>query len=146
VFSEPQRPRYTSPDSANTMDDDWSTFCSIYQICGTIYMHRALRLKPIDDESVQIATRRGVEMLIGDVLPDMMSHCLIFPILVIGSHCVHNQDRQAVLKALSPSSSYLSFGSLSLMTSFLRESWSTIEMTTDWWTCYSKVSDKAFLF
>lgn len=124
----------------------WTIFCSMYQMCGIIYIERALRLKSIDDEAVQLAVRRGVEMLVDNVLPGMMSHCLVFPVLVIGSHCIHSQDRRAVLEALSSTSSYLSFGSIHMMTDFLRKLWNNLEMHTVWWDCFEPISGTAFLF
>lgn len=146
ILPQPRRASFTSYDGSLEYEESWSAFCAVYQCCGTIYAQRALRLKPIDDETVQRATRHGVEMLIDNILPGMMSHCLIFPILVIGIHCIHSQDRRAVMDALSPTSSYLSFGSLQLMCDFLQESWATMKTESDWWQCFAKVSDRAFFF
>lgn len=125
---------------------DWDTFCHVYRICGLIYIERALRLKDIDDDAVQAQVRRGVEMLIDNVLPGMMSHCLVFPVLIIGSHCMHSQDRRAVLEVLSPTCSYLSFGSLCLMESFLQRHWSNPDLQGTWWECFESISETAFLF
>lgn len=130
----------------NMHDQNWNTFCSVYRICGLIYIERALRLKNIDDDTVQAQVRSGVEILIDNVLPGMMSHCLVFPVLVIGSHCIHSQDRRAVLEILSPTSSYLSFGSLCLMESFLQQHWANLNLVTTWWECFESISDTAFLF
>lgn len=124
----------------------WATFCSIYEICGVIYLQRALRLRPADDEVVQAAARRGVEKVIDPNLPGIMRHCVIFPMLVIGSHCTLAQDRQAILQALSPSSSYLSFGNMQLMADFLRETWAREATNKNWWDFFSSLSEKAFLF
>jgi hypothetical protein len=133
----------------DSIEDAWHTFCSVYEICGHIYLQRALRGRPIDDETVQLATRRGVEKLMDDELPAMMKHCLVFPMLVIGSHCTLAQDRKAVLDVLSPSCSYLSFGNMQLMTDFLRCVWQQDEVQAKqqtWWQCFAPVSQKAFLF
>ena len=137
----------TGHASQSAMNSDhWSVFCSIYRLAGTIYMERALRLRTISDDAVQDATRRGVAMLVDDILPGMLSHCLIFPILVIGSQCIHSQDRKAVLEALSPSSTYLSFGSLQLMVNFLQELWKNGRQDMNWWQCFEPISKIAFLF
>lgn len=124
----------------------WAVFCSFYQLCGTIYVERALRLRSIDSEVVQSAVRQGVEMLRDQILPGMMSHCLIFPVLVFGSHCIRSQDRHAVFEALSPTSSYLSFGSLHLMTAFLQRLWDNLDTQATWWECFESISETAFLF
>lgn len=134
-------------DGANTASSSpWATFCSIYEICGVIYLQRALRLRPADDEVVQRATRRGVEKLIDQNFPGIMRHCAIFPMLVIGSHCTLAQDRQAILQALSPSSSYLSFGNMQVMANFLKTIWAREETNETWWESFASLSERAFLF
>lgn len=124
----------------------WELFCSIYEICGFIYLQRALRGRSVNDEVIQSATRRGVEKLMDGQLPGMMRHCTVFPILVIGSHCTMAQDRKAILDVLSPSSSYLSFGNMQLMTDFLRAVWARETAQETWWETFASVSQKAFLF
>lgn len=129
-----------------TCDSSWDSFCSIYEICGFIYLQRALRMRSPEEEIIQAATRRGVEKLMDDKLPTMMRHCVVFPMLVIGSHCTLAQDRKAILDVLSPSTSYLSFGNMQLMADFLRAVWSRGDIQETWWQCFAPVSQKAFLF
>ena len=124
----------------------WRSFCETWKCCGMIYTQRALRLQSINSEAVQSATRQGVELLMNDSLCGMMSHCLIFPILVIGAHCLHNQDRRVVLEVLSNSSSYLSFGNLRIMEDFLKGLWNVDDMQADWWSCFTDISSRAFFF
>lgn len=131
---------------AATSERYWTIFCLVYRICGLVYVERALRSKHIDDATVQSHARQGVEILAGNILPGMMSHCLVFPVLVIGSHCIHSQDRRAVLEALSPTCSFLSFGNLLLMQNFLRRHWSDLDVQATWWDCFESISDTAFLF
>jgi hypothetical protein len=128
--------------------EHWRKFCALYELTATIYMHRALRMLPIDDELVQIATRRGVECLVDESLPGMLAHCVIFPILVIGAHAVHTQDRRAILQAISPSKDYLSFGNLQVMTDLLENMWSKPgpDMRANWWQCFQPLSGNVFLF
>ena len=137
--------RRPSADSS-TVYSSWAAFCSMYETCGLIYLQRALRNRSTTDEVVQTATRQGVEKLMDERLPAMMRHCLVFPMLVIGSHCTLAQDRKAVLEVLSPASSYLSFGNMQLMESFLRAVWENDEPRETWWQCFAPVSQKAFLF
>ena len=136
-------PMCAAKDSASL---NWQTFCSLYEISASIYLHRALRLRSVDDEVVQAATRRGVEKLLDEALPGMMAHCVIFPILIIGAHCVHSQDRRAIAQALSPSISYLSFGNLALMERLLKDIWSKTDVQANWWDTFEPVAKRVFLF
>jgi len=142
------RPRHEGffDDPNTSLSSPWTSFCSIYDICGIIYLQRALRLRSMDDEMVQAATRRGVEKLKDGNLPGMMRHCVIFPILVIGSHCNSAQDRRAILDALSASSSYLAFRNMPMMVDFLRATWAREEVHATWWETFASVSQKTFLF
>ena len=147
LASQSQGERSSTPGPA-IPPEHWKKFCALYELTATIYMHRALRMLPIDDESVQIATRRGVECLVDETLPGMLAHCVIFPILVIGVHAVHTQDRRAILQAISPSKDYLSFGNLQVMTDLLQNMWSKPgpDMRANWWQCFQPLSGNVFLF
>ncbi|KHN98440.1 Zn(2)-C6 fungal-type DNA-binding domain protein [Metarhizium album ARSEF 1941] len=124
----------------------WAIFCSIYIMCGVIYLQRAVRSRPADDARVQIAARHGVAKVIDQNLPAVMRHCIVFPVLIIGSHCTLAQDREAILQVLSPTSSYLSFGNMQLMADFLRETWAREQTNQTWWELFAPLSEKAFLF
>lgn len=134
----------TSPTFASAAD--WEAFCSIYEIAATIYCHRALRGRSVSHEAVQGATRKGISKLMDDQLPGMLAHCVVFPLLIIGSHCIRTQDRKAASEFLSPSTSYLSFGSLVLMTDLLQQIWSQSNVESTWWEMFEPVSNKTFLF
>lgn len=146
IFASGRDTKGDSDGTSASLSSPWEVFCSIYELCGLIYLQRALRLRPADDEIIQVAARQGVEKLIDQNLPATMRHCVIFPMLVIGSHCTLAQDRQAILQALSPSISYLSFGNMQLMTNFLKETWARKEVHETWWGSFASVSEKAFLF
>lgn len=124
----------------------WNIFCSIYKYCGIIYVQRALRLRPVNDKLVQLATCEGLRLITDDLLPGMMSHCLIFPILVTGYHCTDKNSQDKLMNVLAQTASHLSFGSLPLMTDFLRESWKTDNTTSNWWECFAAISGQAFFF
>lgn len=143
----------SSNDSENRTSDQsvgaegtWRAFCRLYEISCTIYINRALRLRPICDVDVQAATRKGVEMLVDQVLPGMMAHCVILPLLIIGAHCIHSQDRKAVLQSLEPSVAYLAFGNLQRMSDWLKDSWVRSAMDLSWWDQFQAISDSIFLF
>jgi hypothetical protein len=126
---------------------NWQTFCYLYGVTGEIYVLRALKLHQTDDSEVQDAVRRGTALLVGDfALPGMMAHCIILPILVLGAHAVRIEDQNRVLRSLTPSISYLSFGSLTIMKEWLREVWQRANTETNWWETFDTVSERVFLF
>jgi hypothetical protein len=135
-----------SPGAADTPSKKWDIFCTFYEISALIYLQRVLRQRPLDDESVQALTQRGVALLAQHVLPGMMSHCVILPILVIGAHCISVEDRRIISQALSPSLSYLSFGNLPMMAEFLQSTWAKNDLTPSWWELFAPIADKIFLF
>lgn len=137
-------PRSATPDFASP--EDWNTFCGLYEASSTIFINRALRNRPIDDEYVQRAVRNAISNLVERPLPDMMKHCLVFPLLVIGSHCLYSQDQRAVLSILSSSASYLAFGNMVVMMKLLQEIWSTNSMNASWWDMFRSISKNVFLF
>ncbi len=128
------------------LSSSWASLCSIYEACGLIYLQRALRLRPATDDAVQMAARRGVEKLMDKNLPMMMRHCAVFPMLVIGTHCTLTEDRRAILRAISPSSSNLSFGSMQLMDGFLKAYWAREGACETWWQTFGSLSEVAFFF
>lgn len=134
------------PPSINAQPSDWAHFCSLYEIAGIIYYHRALRMRPVDDEGVQSATRVGVAKVVDAVLPGMLAHCTILPMLVIGAHCLYPQDRRSILQALDPTASYLSFGNLPVMIDFLKCTWERGLMNVTWWGMFKDVAERIFLF
>lgn len=143
----PEALTVASPDPSLTADEaHWETFCSVFEIALLIYHSRALRQLPVDDPDVQYAARTGVSKLMDGSLPGMLAHCTILPLLIIGAHCTRAQERRAICKALSPSASFLSFGSLKLMSKFLSETWENDDMQISWWTMFQPVAGKAFLF
>lgn len=135
----------TSPSFASACD--WDAFCSTYEIAAAIYVQRAIRNRPIWDETVQSLARKGVSYLLVDSgLPGMLAHCVIFPLLVIGSHCIDAKDRKTALESLSQSTSYLSFGNLLVMRNFIKQVWTQSKLDCTWWEMFEPVSSKTFLF
>ena len=126
--------------------DEWDAFCSIYEASASIYVYRALDSRCVDDEDVQHIVHRAVSILLDRPPSGMMAHCLIFPLLVVGSHCLHTRDRRAVSNVLSSSMSYLAFGNLVLMTNLLKDIWSQDHTDSNWWEMFRSVSKTVFLF
>ncbi|KAF2483901.1 fungal-specific transcription factor domain-containing protein [Neohortaea acidophila] len=126
--------------------ENWAIFCELYELCGIIYLQRALRLLPIDDPAVQAAVKEGVGKLTDGSLPGMMAHCVVLPLLVLGAHALSPDDQTVILRTIMPSISYLSFGNLQLMADSLRDIWRTDDKTGTWWDAFQALSAKAFLF
>ncbi|KAK4502048.1 hypothetical protein PRZ48_007859 [Zasmidium cellare] len=141
-----QPPACSPPPSIDVKLTEWSHFCSLYEIAGVIYYHRALRMRPVDDEDVQISVRAGVAKVVSGVLPGMLAHCTILPMLVIGAHCLYPQDRSAIATSLDPTVSYLSFGNLPVMLDFLKVTWARGLMDVTWWDMFKDVAERIFLF
>lgn len=124
----------------NNGQTEWEKFCAFYVTSCAIFFYRVVRQRPIEDEVVQSLTRRGTKLLEEEVLPGMMSHCVVFPMLIIGSHSISNQDQQVVRASLTPSLSYLSFGNMPLMLDFLQARWRKHDMQATWWEMFHNVS------
>lgn len=138
--------RVTITDKDAQNDEQWSAFCRLYEISCDIYVNRAIRLRSIAHPEVQAATRNGVGMLVDVVLPDMLAHCIILPLLIIGAHAIHSQDRKVILQVLAPSVSFLAFGNLQSMAEWLKSFWRQSAAEVTWWEQFAAISDNVFLF
>ncbi|EKG19702.1 hypothetical protein MPH_03013 [Macrophomina phaseolina MS6] len=141
------RPRGASPVAQPTaFQDSWATFCSAYRCTALIYMYRALCNLDPAHELVQQATAEGVKAVCKDHLAGNIAHCMLFPMLIIGSHCVDQHQRQSILRALATNASYLAFGSIQLMESFLKERWSHGVSDSNWWDYYGDIASRTAVF
>ncbi|KAL1620242.1 hypothetical protein SLS56_009734 [Neofusicoccum ribis] len=133
-------------DAAMEFQDSWAAFCSAYRATALIYMYRALcNLEP-DHHLIQHATEEGVRAICKENLAGNLAHCMLFPILVIGSHCMHEQDRKSLLRTLDNTASYLSFGSIQLIDGFLKERWYGQCLDSDWWDFYGGIAHRTAVF
>lgn len=142
--STESRTRSCAPEF--TTAGEWDAFCSIYEASAIIYVYRALEARCVDDEDVQRIVHGAISTLVDRPPTGMMAHCLIFPLLVVGSHCLYARDRRAVSDVLSSSMSYLAFGNLVLMTNLLKDIWSQDNTNSSWWEMFRSVSKTVFLF
>jgi len=139
--------RSTSVDSGETnYIQSWATFCSAYRLSAVIYIYRALCSLDVDHVLVQEVTREGVEAICGSPLIGRLSHCLLFPTLIIGSQCIEPEHRKRVMASLSRTASFLSFGSTQIMGEFFEELWKVDDRNINWWSCFEQISKKTFLF
>ncbi|KAM3421364.1 hypothetical protein BST61_g1761 [Cercospora zeina] len=126
--------------------DDWTAFCALWDISARIFYERAIRLKPVEDATVQQYTKKAAWMLGQDLFSGMLQHCIVLPLVIIGAHCVRREDQQMILRALSPTVSYLAFGCLPIMEQFLKTTWEKRNLEATWWEAFADIAEKTFLF
>ncbi|CAD0089757.1 unnamed protein product [Aureobasidium vineae] len=126
--------------------DALTVFCSAYRASARIYMYRALCNLEISDVLVQESVQEGIDALQQGPEIGKLAHCLLFPCLMIGTHCIDSEAQQTVLSSLEIAGEYLSFGSVKVMERFLKDIWLAGDLSTDFWTMMQPVSGKAFMF
>lgn len=152
VTSPPGSP--TQPTSPSDMDDcgpldydqSWEIFCSAYRQAALIYVYRVLCNLPVTHPLVQQTTEVGLQAICETRLAGKLSHCLIFPALVIGSQCLAPEQRGSLRKSLLTTATFLYFGSIPVMDQFLQDLWARSDPDVSWWDCFASISRKTFLF
>ncbi|KAH8693043.1 fungal-specific transcription factor domain-containing protein [Talaromyces proteolyticus] len=127
-------------------DQSWVVFCIAYRITGLIYTYRVFYGLDVSDPLVQDATRLGIQAICNSRLTGKLSHCLLFPALVIGSHCRTKEDQTAIVNTMNSTAAFLRFGSLRVMKNFLDQVWTQDLGMQTWWECFEPISKEAFLF
>lgn len=134
------------PAARRTLEESWATFCTAYRSTALIYMYRALCNLAPDHDLVQKATDEGARAICNDHLAGNIAHCMLFPILIIGSHCLDHQQRTGILKALSTNAAYLSFKSIPLIDQFLKEKWCNGIESCSWWQSFADIAYRTAVF
>lgn len=127
-------------------DRSWEVFCSAYRQTALIYVYRAICHMPVTHPRVQQATEAGHRAICETRLAGKLSHCLLFPTLVIGSQCLMPEQQSALRKNLLLTGTFLYFGSIPVMDQFLQNLWATPDPEVSWWDCFESISRKTFLF
>ncbi|KAG9525996.1 hypothetical protein KCU93_g5677, partial [Aureobasidium melanogenum] len=135
----------TTEDGCQSIDA-LTIFCSAYRASARIYMYRALCNLDISDVLVQESVQEGIDALQQGPEIGKLAHCLLFPCLMIGAHCIEFDPQQTVLSSLEIADEYLSFGSVKVMEAFLKNIWKAGDLGSDFWTMMQPVSGKAFMF
>lgn len=141
-------PSPLDPEGSETLDHEqsWYVFCKAYRLAALIYIYRVLYGLGVAHPLVQQATMEGVRAICGSRLMGKLAHCLLFPSLVVGSHCLTEEHQRAIRRTLQETSKFLYFGSTRLMERFLQRLWEKADTSLDWWQCFDEISKKAFLF
>lgn len=127
-------------------EESWIVFCIAYRLTGLLYVYRVVYGLDVTHPLVQQVTGLGVHAICGSQLMGKLSHCLLFPALVIGSHCRNPLHQKMMQITMNSTASFLYFGSLRIMDHFLQEVWERNSATETWWECFEPISRKAFLF
>ncbi|CAK7232948.1 hypothetical protein SBRCBS47491_008441 [Sporothrix bragantina] len=123
----------------------WAIFCSAYRHVALIYLYRVLCKEPVDHWMIQQIVAEGVEAIAHPALTGKLGHCVLFPALVLGCHCVDLDQRRKIRQVVLSSASYLAFGCIKTIDAFLQTTWQT-DMQFTWWECFEPISQTGFFF
>ncbi|CRG85624.1 hypothetical protein PISL3812_02666 [Talaromyces islandicus] len=137
---------FASPTDYLDRNQSWVVFCNAYRITGLIYAYRVFYQMSVGDPLVQHAVNLGIQAVCKTRLTGKLSHCLLFPALVIGSHCRSKEDQKAMLVTIQSTAAFLHFGSLRVMESFLQRVWERDPVAETWWQFFEPIAKKAFIF
>jgi hypothetical protein len=146
-----EKPKSKSSEKAPATSAAWNAFCATYRFAASIYLFRALSSLEVEHPLVQKAVTSCMEVIGGKDLTHKLHHCILFPVLIVGTHCLDERQRVDIRKSIARTSSYLSFEALRSLESFLEKRWSELDRSTDllqsnWWTYYEEIANVTCLF
>ena len=135
----------------------WAAYCSVYRFTASLYLYRALSGLDVDHPLVQKAVAGCMEIIGGTDLTHKLHHCILFPALVIGAHCMDEVQREQIRKSVVQTAAYLSFESLRSFQNFLEQRWVALDMRTElaersvcctltWWQYFDQIAAASCLF
>ncbi|QPG76416.1 hypothetical protein FOA43_003805 [Brettanomyces nanus] len=155
--------------STPKVNSPWNLFVAGYADVGLVYYSRVILGAGIDDQQVQSTVSTFLSKLksvpesstAGDNASSILDHCLLFPLMVLGAHCVRQDQQGFVRKWIGralPSLSFQNIGSLSVyldgqwaITSCLSNPSSdpaniqTVRQST-WWNLFADIAKKSIIF
>ena len=149
---EDQATRQLEADDKDPERLAWAAFCSTYRFSASVILYRALSGLDVDHPLVQRAVTSCVEMVNGTALTLKLQHCILFPLLVVGTHCLRNEERAVIKRSIMHTSSYLSFESLRSLTSYLERRWTKLDdeqsgcLQMGWWEYFDEIAAATCLF
>lgn len=114
----------------------WAIFCAAYHHTALIYTYRVLCNYGITHEQVQQETGAGLQAICRLSLEDKLLNHLLFPILVIGSHCREEEQQSAVLRVLWRLRMSLGYSSIEIMQQW---TWRKSDHDLDWWESFHSI-------
>jgi hypothetical protein len=129
----------------------WAAFCACYRYTASVYLYRALSVLDVDHYLVQQAVTGCMEVIAGTDLTEKLHHCVLFPVLIVGSHCLLKEQRLAIKKSLKRTAVYLSLEALRSLEEFLEKRWSELDKLDDckeasWWAYFDEIANVTCLF
>jgi len=129
----------------------WGAFCASYRFTASVYLYRALSALDVDHPLVQQAVSDCMEVVGGHDLTDKLHHCILFPVLIVGSHCLLSEQRLEIRKSIARTASYLSFEALRSLESFLEKRWDELDTSAEcregnWWVFFDEIANVTCLF
>jgi hypothetical protein len=129
----------------------WAAFCASYRFTASVYLYRALSSLDVDHPLVQQAVSDCMDVIGGHDLTDKLHHCILFPVLIVGSHCFESEQRLAIRKSIARTASYLSFEALRSLESFLEKRWDELDTSptlkeSNWWMYFDEIANVTCLF
>jgi hypothetical protein len=148
---EQQASRQVSNEEDSTEKAAWAAFCSVYRYTASVYLYRALSGLDVDHPLVQQVVTGCMDVVGGTDLTHKLHHCILFPLLVVGTHCMHNEQRDLVRRSIVQTATYLSFESLRSLESFLERRWEKLDgrsecIQSSWWEYFDEIAAATCLF
>ena len=157
IALEHQDIKQTTADYENPDKVAWDAFCSVYRFTASVYLYRALSGLDVDHPLVQQAVANCMDVIGGEKLTHKLHHCILFPVLVVGTHCMLEAQRATIRKSIIQTATYLSFESLHSLQSFLERRWIAMDIKTEsgvrssclnstWWEYFDEIAAASCLF
>jgi hypothetical protein len=149
---EEQATRQLEADDKDPDRLAWAAFCSVYRFTASVFLYRALSGLDVGHPLVQQAVAGCMDVVKGNALTLKLHHCILFPLLVVGTHCLLEEQRRVIRQSIMHTSSYLSFESLRSLTSYLERRWAKLDnensgcMQTGWWEYFDEIAAASCLF
>lgn len=130
----------------------WAAFCAVYRFTASVYLYRALSGLYIDHPLVQKAVADCMDVIAGADLTSKLHHCILFPLLVVGTLCMEEEQRVVIRRSIEQTSVYLSFESLRSFKVFLETRWGKLDaksedyMRSNWWWYFEEIAPSTCLF
>jgi hypothetical protein len=140
-----------TPSEGQEVSKPWTAFCATYRFAASVYLFRALSALDADHELVQKTVADAMEVIGGEDLTDKLHHCILFPVLIIGTHCLLEEQRGAIRRSLARTAVWLSFEALRSMEAFLEKRWAELDRSAElkqsnWWKFYDEIASVTCLF
>ena len=130
----------------------WAAFCAVYRFTASVYLYRALSGLDVDHHLVQKVVSDCVAVVAGTDLTSKLHHCILFPLLVVGTLCMEEEQRVAIRRSIEQTSIYLSFESLRSFQVFLERRWERLDgkseeyIRSNWWWYFEEIAAATCLF